>query len=135
MGKMPTIQVEVQLSLEELLKAVEQLSLPDLERFVSEVLLLQAQRQAPSLPQTEAELLLKINRGIPVDMKHYNELIAKRQAETLTPEEHSQLIQLTEQIERLEAKRIGYLAELARLRKISIAFLMENLGIKQESYA
>ncbi len=107
---MSTIQVEVQLSPKELLKAVEQLSLPDLERFVSEVLLLQAQRHAPSLPQTEAELLLKINRGIPVDMKHYNELIAKRQAETLTPEEHSQLIQLTEQIERLEAKRIGYLA-------------------------
>jgi hypothetical protein len=47
-----------------LLKAVNQLSLPDLEQFVSQVLVLQAQRRANSLPQSEAELLLKINQGI-----------------------------------------------------------------------
>lgn len=35
---MPKLQVEVQLSPEELLSAVEQLSLPDLEQFVSQVL-------------------------------------------------------------------------------------------------
>lgn len=62
---MPTVQVEIQLSSEKLLKAVEQLSLPDLEQFVSQVLALQAQRRANNLPQAEAELLLKINQGIP----------------------------------------------------------------------
>ena len=133
---MPTIQVKVQLSPEELLKAVDQLSLPDLERFVSQVLVLQAQRQASSLPQAEAELLLKINQGITSDtQKYYDELIAKRQAETLTLDEHSELLHLTEQIEKLQAQRIEYLAELARLRKTSLTALMESLGIQMPTYA
>ncbi|WP_236556934.1 hypothetical protein [Calothrix sp. PCC 7507] len=66
---MSTVKVEVQLSSEELLKAVEQLSQGDLERFVSQVIALQAQRKASSLPQVEAELLLKINQGIPSHTK------------------------------------------------------------------
>ncbi len=133
---MPKLQVEVQLSPEELLSAVEQLSLPDLEQFVSQVLLLQAQRKVNNLPPAEAELLLKINQGIPSETKkYYDELIAKREAETLTPDEYNQLTQFTEQIEKLQAKRIEYLAELARLRKTSLTALMENLGIQMSEYA
>jgi hypothetical protein len=133
---MPKLQVEVQLSSEELLKAVAQLSLPDLERFVSQVILLQAQRKTSNLPQAEAELLLKINQGIPSDTQnYYDELITKREAETLTPDEHNQLLELTEQIEKLQAQRIEYLAELARLRKTSLTALMENLGIQMPAYA
>jgi hypothetical protein len=133
---MSTVKVEIQLSSQELLKAVEQLSLTDLEQFVSQVLLLQAQRKANSLPQAEAELLQKINQGIPSDtQKNYDELIAQRQAETLTPEEHSELLRLTEQIEKLQAQRLESLAELARLRKTSLTALMENLGIQVPTYA
>jgi hypothetical protein len=133
---MSTVKVEIQLSSQELLKAVEQLSLTDLEQFVSQVLLLQAQRKANSLPQAEAELLQTINQGIPSDtQKNYDELIAKRQAETLTPEEHSELLRLTEQIEKLQAQRLESLAELARLRKTSLTALMENLGIQVPTYA
>ena len=132
---MSTIKVEVQLSSEELLKAVEQLSLPDLERFVSQIIALQAQRRATSLPQAEAELLLKINQGISSDtQKYFDELIAKRQAETLTPDEHKELLHLTEEIEKLQAQRIEYLVELARIRRISITELMKNLGIGTPEY-
>ena len=134
--KMSTVKVEIQLSSQELLKAVEQLSLTDLEQFVSQVLLLQAQRKANNLPQAEAELLQKINQGIPSDtQKNYDELIAKRQDETLPPEEHRELLHLTEQIEKLQAQRLEYLAELARLRKTSLTALMENLGIQVPTYA
>ncbi|MCC5629506.1 STAS/SEC14 domain-containing protein [Nostoc sphaeroides CHAB 2801] len=132
---MSTVRVEVQLSSEELLKAVEQLNQPDLERFVSQVLALQAQRKASSLPQTEAELLLKINQGIPSDTQnHYNELLSKREAENITSNEYRELLNLTEQIEKLQAQRIEYLAELARLRGISLIALMENLGIQTQMY-
>lgn len=132
---MSTVQVEIQLSSEELLKAVNQLSLPDLEQFISQVLVLQAQRRANNLPQSEAELLLKINQGISLDtQKYYDELMAKRQTETLTPDEHSQLLGLTEQIEKLQAQRIEYLVELARLRKTSLTALIENLGIQIPVY-
>lgn len=132
---MSTIKVEIQMSSEELLKAVSQLSLPDLEQFVSQVIALQAQRRANSLPQTEAELLLKINQGISSDtQKQYDELFVKRQAENLTTEEHTQLLKLTEQIEKLQAQRIEYLVELAGIRRVSLTELMEDLGIQVPNY-
>ncbi|MBW4611973.1 MAG: STAS/SEC14 domain-containing protein [Desmonostoc vinosum HA7617-LM4] len=127
---MSIVKVEVQLTSEELLKAVEQLNLSELEQFVSQVIVLQAQRKATRLPQVEAELLLKINQGIPANIqRNYEELVAKREDEILTDDEHQKLLQLTEKIETIQAQRIETLAELARLRGISLTVLMENLGI------
>ncbi len=132
---MSTVKVEIQMSSEELLKAVSQLSLPDLEQFVSQVIALQAQRRANNLPQIESELLLKINQRIPSGLeKQYDELVIKRQAETLTTEEHQQLLNLTEQIEKLQTQRIEHLVELAGIRKISLTELMEKLGIQVPNY-
>ena len=133
---MPVVQVEAQVLTDELLKAVGRLSQPDLEQFVFQVIALRAQRQAPGLPRVESELLLKINEGIPSDVqKRYNELIAKRQAEVLTPDEYEELLQMVQQVEKLEARRVEYLAELARLRGIALTALMENLGIRPPAYA
>jgi hypothetical protein len=132
---MSMVKVEVQLSSEELLKAVEQLNLSELEQFVSQVIVLQAQRKVTGLPQTEAELLLKINQGIPSNIQRdYKELVAKRDDEILTEDEHQQLLQLTEGIEKIQAQRIENLAELSRLRGISLTALMENLGIHATNY-
>lgn len=52
---MSKMHVEVQISTEELLKAIGRLPLPELEQFVTQVLALQAQRRAPHLPQAEME--------------------------------------------------------------------------------
>jgi hypothetical protein len=123
------------MSSEELLKAARKLSLSELEKFVSQVIALQAQRRAPSLPKAESELLLKINQGIPEDVwKRYNDLITKRRAETLTPDEYDELLRLTDQIEALNVRRIEYLSELASLRKTSLSNLMEQLGIRTPPY-
>jgi hypothetical protein len=133
---MPLVQVEAQVPTDELLKAVGQLSPPDLEQFVFQVIALRAQRQASSLPRAESDLLLKINEGMPPDLQtRYNELIAKRQAETLSPDEYEELLRLTQQVEMLEVRRVEYLAELARLRGTSLTELMQNLGIRPPTYA
>ncbi len=133
---MSTVQVKTELPFDELLKAVEQLSLPDLEKLMSQVIALQAQRKAPSLSKDETELLLKINQGLPDDVqRRFDELVAKRQAETLTPDEHQELLHLIDQIEKSDAKRVQYLAELARLRGISLTTLMDQLGIHPPAYA
>ncbi|WP_234419758.1 STAS/SEC14 domain-containing protein [Nodularia spumigena] len=132
---MTTMKVELQLSSDDLLKAVEQLSQADLKQFISQVIALQAQRTAPSLMQQESELLLKINQVISVEIQnYYNDLIAKRDTETLTDEEHRELLNLTEQIEKQQAQRIEYLVELANLRGISLNALMESLGIQMQVY-
>lgn len=132
---MTILQVEAQLTTDELLRAVKQLNKNDLEKFASQVLNLRAKEQAPSLPKSEAELLQKINQGLPTDLlAQYSELAAKRQAETLTPEEHAELLKLTDQIEHQEAERAKSLAELAQLRQTSTTDLINELGIQAPSH-
>jgi uncharacterized protein YnzC (UPF0291/DUF896 family) len=133
---MPVVQIEAQLSPDKLLQAVNQLSEPELEQFAIQVNSLIARRKAPWLPNRESELLLKINRGVPSDMQaRHEELAAKRDEETLTPEEHAELLRLSHEIEMLEAKRVEYLAELAQLRQTSLTTLMQDLGIHAPDYA
>ncbi|MBM4467689.1 MAG: STAS/SEC14 domain-containing protein [Chloroflexi bacterium] len=133
---MSIVQVQAQLSTDELLKAAGQLSQTELEQFALQIVALRARRQAPSLPQGEAGLLFKINRGLPPAVqKRYDELVAKRRAESLTSDEYDELLRLTDQIENLEARRVEYLAELARLRQTSLTELMEDLGIRPPAYA
>lgn len=67
--------------------------------------------------------------------RRYNDLLAKRQAENLTPEEHSELLDLTNQVEKLETQRVEYLAEMARLRQTNITDLMNSLGIQSPAHA
>lgn len=130
------LRVEAQVSSDELLKAVGQLSTSDLEQFISQVISLQAQRKAPSLPKDEAELLIKINQGLPPDVREqYEALIAKRQSETLTQEEHSELFDLAERVEGLEAERVERLVELAHIRGISFRQLMKTLNIQLSNHA
>lgn len=121
----------MQASTEQLLNAIAQMPQPELETFVEQVLKLRAQRQAPSLSMAESELLLKINQSIPADLQdRFNELVAKRQALTLTEAEHAELIQLGDRIEQLDADRIESLAALAKLRQRSLREIMQDLGIQ-----
>jgi hypothetical protein len=121
---MPTIQVKAQLSPEDLFHAVERLGPPELDRFVQQVLALKAQRQTPCLSRDETELLVRINRGLPEDLRErYAELIGKRQAHTLAPDEHDELLRLTDRVEELEAQRAQTLVELAHLRRQPLAVL------------
>lgn len=132
---MAVIQVEAQLSTEQLFKAVKQMPQNKLEKLVAEVLALRAERVAPRLSETESDLLLKINRGVPEALqKRYNALIAKRQAETLSKKEHDELLRMTSRIERLDVERTKYLVALARLRKKSLTTLMRELGIKAPAH-
>ena len=84
---MPTLHVEAEVSPDELLQAVDQLSMADLERFVSRVLALRARRVAPSLPPEEAALLVQINRGLPAELRARLRLLNERsEDEALTPD-------------------------------------------------
>ncbi len=133
---MSVVRIEAELPFEKLLQAVEQLSVPDLEQLMSQVMRMQAKRKAPSLSANETELMLKINQGLSPDMQtRFDELVAKRQAETLTQEDHQELVAFTDQIEKADAERIQYLAELARIRGMSLDVLMDTLKIQPPAYA
>jgi hypothetical protein len=132
---MATVEVRSQVSVDELLNGVAQLDTPALEHFISQVLTLRAKRIAPSVSKKEAELLQQINQGLPPDVQQrYDELTAKRRAETLTPEGHQELLALVDRIEQADAERVRALIELAQLRNVSVTTLMAELSIRQPAY-
>lgn len=89
-----------------------------------------------SSPRQEAELLQKINRSLSqIEWERYDQLLAKRRAEMLTPAERDELIALSDQIEAANVRRIKYLAELARLRNTTLSALIAELGIKPKAHA
>lgn len=101
---MSTVQSRPSPSFDELLNNVGQLNLPELDQFVFRVIALRAQRRTPNLSKTETELLMKINQGPPPDIQQrFNELNRKRKAETITPEEHRELLSLIERIEQFDS--------------------------------
>ena len=127
---MPTLHVEAQLSSEELLRAIRQLSPSELEQLIAQIMALRAQLTAPQLSPPETDLLLRINQGLPEEWRQrYNTLVAKRRAQTLTPDEHGELLRLTDEVEKLEGARLEALVELAKLRQTSLPSLMQTLGI------
>jgi len=133
---MAIVKVETQLSTDNLLKAVGQLNKHEIEQFVSQVINLRAQRLVHRLSQAEAQFIMEINQGLPAEVKkRYDELVDKRRDESLSSEEYSELLRLSNQIENLEAKRMQSLSELARYRKVSPTELMKNLGIQPPAYA
>ena len=133
---MTIVKVETELTTDNLLKAVGQLNKHEIEQFVSQVINLRAQRLVHRLSQAEAQFIMKINQGLPAEVKkRYDELVDKRRDESLSSEEYSELLRLSNQIENLEAKRMQSLSELARYRKVSPTELMKNLGIQPPAYA
>ncbi len=93
------------MSVDELLKAVDDLSEPDFEK--------------------------EINRGIPAELSdRYAILADKRDDETLTAAEYQELLDIAQQIEAFGVKRLEALAKLAELRQVPLLQLMTDLGIK-----
>jgi hypothetical protein len=128
---MPTINIQADVSVEMLVKAAEQLSETELRHFTSQILALNAKRTAPSVTQAEAELLVHINSRLPKDVqRRYDELIAKRDAETLSDAEHAELLRLTKQVEAFDVARVEALSQLAARRGVTLSVLMRQLGIE-----
>jgi hypothetical protein len=83
-----------------------------------------------ALSHAEIDLLQAISQGIPLNVhQRYAELHAKLLDETLSEEEHNQLLGLVEIIEQADANRLKHLLELAQLRSTSLHALMDQLGI------
>ena len=135
---MPKVQVtsQIEIDLDEVVHGLAQLGTRELEQFADKVMALQAQRRAPSLPKDETELLQQINCGLPADIRQrYDALNAKLHDETITSEEHAELLTLIDRLELADAERLQRLIALAQLRSVSVDTLMEQLGIRRTTYA
>jgi hypothetical protein len=135
---MPKVRVtsQIEIDFDDMLKGVARLEDSDLEQLAEKVIALRAQRRAPNLPNNEAELLQRINYGVPPEVRlRYAALDAKLHEETLTLAEQEELVSLTDQIEEADAERMHDMILLAQLRNVSVDVLTDQLGIRRPPYA
>jgi hypothetical protein len=124
-----------QLSTEQIISAVSHLSLPELEQVFTYVLALQAERKAAHLSAAESALLSRINQGLPSALRERIVCLrAKREDESITDAEYEELTRLTDRAEELHADRMASLVELATYRGVSLAVLMDQLGLHFPGY-
>ena len=82
--------------------------------------------------RAQAALILKQRRGIPLTaQQRYSELNAKLLDETLSQEEHEELLRLVDSIEQADAERLKHLLDLAQLRNTTLDALMDQLGVRR----
>ena len=88
-----------------------------------------------SIPADETKSLRTINRRLPPDVhRRYEQLKARLRAETLTSEEHKELISLTDQVEQMNVEQIEALVKLGQLWHMSLRETMDKLGIRPPPY-
>jgi hypothetical protein len=75
--------------------------------------------------------VVTINQGLPETVwRRYHELVARRRDGTLTDDEYEALKSLTDDVELAHSRRMEKVADLARLREVSLDDLMAELGLQ-----
>jgi predicted DNA-binding antitoxin AbrB/MazE fold protein len=94
------------------------------------------EEDSQSVTSPETELLNKIHHPLPEALhQRISQLMQQRDADQLTPAEHQELIQLSQQVELLNVDRITHLIELAKHRQTTLPQLIKDLGLKPIEYA
>src|SRR5260370_22759982 len=108
----------------------------DLSSTIAGVVEEQVQKHAaedllpPHVPQAEADLLERIQRGLPeATWQRYDELQELRELEQLTPDQHRELIALTDEIEGWNVRRLQLAKQLADLRGVPWQKVVQELQL------
>jgi hypothetical protein len=118
------------LTIKELLNGAEQLGTKELNVLSRKVHELLSRRKVPALPREEANLLIKINEAVSIDLLSKADFLhQKRRAGTLANHEQEELVRISDEIERQHVERMGYLLKLAQLRNVTLPELMKQLDI------
>lgn len=129
---MPVVQVPAELTVDHLIRAVEQLPPGELIEFTRRVIGLQVRRGVPLLLGEEEQALLSAIVGVqlpPESQRRLDELREKSRIGTLTPEEHAELLTFVQQVERQDVARAQALVDLANRRGVTVSELMHDLGL------
>lgn len=89
----------------------------------------------PALNAEETDLLRVINAVLPDEiLRRYQELKQYCREETLTDEQHPELLRLLEQVEGTHASRLEAVLKLAQRRGVPFTEMMEQLGLVNPGY-
>lgn len=129
---MSSIQIKSNVTVEELLQGIAQLEGKELDDLIQKILSIRAKRRSAdaSLDKRESELMELIVAGPSEEAwNRFQALNQKRREETLSEEEHQELIKINTELEAWNVQRLKYLSELALLRNTDLRSLMNELGI------
>ena len=127
---MTTIHLNSEIDIESVMQGMGKLNNSELENILSRISIMLAQKKAPNLPKQEAKLLLEINQSLDEALlQRYSCLNQLMQENKLSEEEHQELMQLIDEVELADAKRLKAIVELASLRAITVDELMKQLNI------
>lgn len=114
---------------QELIAALEHLDQNELDQIARHVRRLRSAKPSSEPASREAELLRVIKRRKPRELREtYVELIAKRDNETLTSDEHEELLRLTDQAEAFNVRWLEAISALSKLRQVPVSTLIQELG-------
>jgi len=101
----------------------------ELDRLKHDFVLKLANRRRPHrIPQSESNLLLKINEPFPTERQEkLQALVDKRDEIGLDDSEQAELVALAEEIQGYEQSRLEALSELAEVRGVSLEELCEQV--------
>jgi hypothetical protein len=121
----------LQISTENLLGVVLQMPDSEYDKFIEKANKLRRKSVKSAWTKSEIELIKKINGAILSAEKQlrFNKLVKKRRAEKITETELAELIDLTEESEKLNVERIQMLAKLATAKNKTLSEIMDELEI------
>lgn len=127
---MQKIQVQTEI---DFLTIFNDLATKDLELFAKEIAIILTKRKAREQRAKEADLLQKLNEECVLPDGHFERFYWLNQKKSTTPlseTERTELAQLIQEEEQLRLKRVKVLGKLARLKKMSIQQVSEQLALK-----
>lgn len=96
----------------------------------------QTKKNAPHLSRKESELLARINQLPDLEKRRrIEELTDKMEYESITDEEHAELLRLSDEMESFSVDRLQAVIDLAKHRKVPPAELMKQLGLVPGKHA
>lgn len=121
----------LEVSTENLLNAVAQMSAKEFEQFIEKAKKLHQKLPRSDWTKSEIALIKKINESnlSAEEQKRFFDLIKKRRDEIIKPDELEELIKLTDKSEALNVERIKNLIKLAKSKNVSLDEIMNRLGI------
>lgn len=119
-----------QITINELLHNVGQLSVRDFEEFFIEIQSLRAQKSPLQLSEEEHKLLKQINNSLLSSKQmRFNYLIARRDAQMITDNEFSELLKLTDEVEKSDNIRLKRIVKLAEMKGVSLPDVVRVFNI------
>ncbi|TEU15445.1 MAG: hypothetical protein E3J21_13180 [Anaerolineales bacterium] len=126
---MPVVKVPAELTVEHLIRAVEQLPSEELTEFARRVIAIQLRRGVPLLMNDEEQALLAAISGrLPTEaQRRLDELREKSHEETLTPAEQAELLTFVQQVEQRDVVRAEALVQLAKKRGTTVSNFLQEI--------